>query len=53
MKTQICIYCGADQFVVKQQLKGYAGLVKEETKQALFSTNNLPKNRNQLINEED
>lgn len=32
VKTQICIYCGADQFVVKQQLKSYAGLVKEEAK---------------------
>lgn len=32
VKTQICIYCGADQSVVKQQLKGYTGLVKEEAK---------------------
>ena len=23
MKNQICTHCGADQFVVKKQLKGY------------------------------
>ena len=32
MKNQICSHCGADQFVVKKQLKGYAGLVSEEAK---------------------
>lgn len=32
MKKQICTYCGADQFVIKQQFKGYAGVVNEEAK---------------------
>ncbi|EFQ58258.1 hypothetical protein ACVR0A_04920 [Streptococcus downei] len=32
MKNQVCAYCGGDQFVVKQQVKGYAGLVNEDAK---------------------